>query len=210
MTGVQPSLVAGLRRYARPPSGAPPQRADGGGHCELCPISLPDQHKHLLDLDERRIVCVCPTCWSLRSGDARYRPTGSRTLWLERFELPDELWAAFQIPIGLAFFLRSTVTGGVVGMYPSPAGATECELDLEAWERLASANPVLDDLDPDAEGLIVNRIADPHVHVIAPLDDCYRLVGLIKATWEGISGGPKLAAAVERYFDGLRATASVR
>jgi hypothetical protein len=69
---------------------------------------------------------------------------------------------------------------------------------------------VLDDLDPDAEGLIVNRLADPHLHVIAPLDDCYRLVGLIKATWEGISGGPAMEAAVERYFDGLRATASVR
>jgi len=212
MSGVQPSLVAGLRRYARPrpPSGASSRAAGGGGRCELCPISLPDDHKHLLDLDERRIVCVCPTCWSMRSGDARYRPTGSRTLWLEGFELADDLWAAFQIPIGLAFFLRSTATGGVVGMYPSPAGATECELDLDAWDQLAAANPVLDDLDPDAEGLIVNRLADPHLHVIAPLDDCYRLVGLIKATWEGISGGPEMAAAVERFFDGLRATASVR
>ena len=131
-------------------------------------------------------------------------------MWLEGLELSDELWAEFQIPIGLAFFLRSSDTGNVVGLYPSPAGATECELDLDAWDRLVAANPVLEDLDPDAEALIVNRMATPHVHAIAPLDDCYRLVGIVKATWEGISGGAEMEAAVQRYFDDLRATASVR
>jgi hypothetical protein len=211
MAAVQPSLVAGLRRFVRPPPPPGPPTGDGdGGHCELCPISLADDHKHLLDLDERRIVCVCPTCWSMRSGDARYRPTGSRTLWLEGFALPDDLWAAFQIPIGLAFFMRSSESGRVVGLYPSPAGATECELDLEAWDELVAANPVLEDLDADAEALIVNRLADPHAHAIAPLDDCYRLVGIIKATWEGISGGVEMEAAVARYFEGLWATALVR
>ena len=178
---MDPALVAGLRRFAREPA-----------------------------LEERRIVCVCPTCWSIRSGEARYRPTGSRTLWLEPFELSDELWASFQVPIGLAFFMRSTSTGAIVGLYPSPAGATECELDLEAWDRLVAANPVLEDLDPDAEALIVNRLATPHAHVIAPLDDCYRLVGIIKATWEGISGGTAMEAAVARYFDDLRGAALVR
>jgi len=208
--GAQPSLVAGLKRFVREPPRAGPPANGGGAHCELCPISLAEDHKHLLDLEERRIVCVCPTCWSMRSGDARYRPTGSRTLWLENLEFSDELWAAFQIPIGLAFFLRSTAHGNVVGLYPSPAGATECELDLDAWHRLVAANPVLEDLDPDAEALLVNRMVDPHVHVIAPLDDCYRLVGIIKSTWEGITGGTEMEAAVQRYFEGLRAEAKVR
>ena len=209
MAGPEPSLVAGLRRFVREPPRAVQQR-DGVARCELCPLSLAEDHKHLLDLEERRIVCVCPTCWSMRSGEARYRPTGSRTLWLEPFELSDELWAAFQIPIGLAFFMRSTSTRTIVGLYPSPAGATECELDLDAWDRLVAANPVLEDLDPDAEALIVNRLATPHLHAIAPLDDCYRLVGIIKASWEGISGGSAMEAAVQRYFDDLRATATVR
>ena len=205
---MDPALVSGLRRFVRPP--APPAPRTEAGHCELCPLSLPDDHKHLLDLEERRIVCVCATCWSTRSGDARYRPTGSRTLWLSDLELADDLWAEFQIPIGLAFFLRSSQSGKVVGLYPSPAGATECELDLAAWDRLVAANPVLEDLDPDAEALIVNRMASPHVHAIAPLDDCYRLVGIVKATWEGISGGSEMEAAVQRYFDDLRAEAVAR
>jgi len=206
---MDPALVTGLRRFVRPPRPAAPGPAEAG-RCELCPLSLAEDHKHLLDLEERRILCVCPTCWSIRSGEARYRPTGSRTLWLEGFELSDELWAGLQIPIGLAFFLRSTSTGAVVGLYPSPAGATECELDLDAWDRLVTANPVLEDLDPDAEALIVNRLVTPHLHAIAPLDDCYRLVGTIKATWEGISGGAAMEAAVERFFNELRSTATVR
>lgn len=211
MTAGSPQLVAGLRRFVReaPPS-SPSDERSSAGHCELCPISLADDHKHLLDLQERRIVCVCPTCWSMRSGDARYRPTGSRTLWLEHLELSDELWAAFGIPIGLAFFLHSTESGRVVGLYPSPAGATECELELDAWDRLVAVNSVLEDLDPDAEALIVNRMVTPHLYAIAPLDDCYRLVGIIKSTWEGIAGGAEMEAAVQRYFDGLRVTAKVR
>jgi hypothetical protein len=56
----------------------------------------------------------------------------------------------------------------------------------------------------------VNRMATPHIHAIAPLDDCYRLVGIIKATWEGITGGAAMEAAVQRYFDELRAVAAVR
>ena len=206
---MHPGLVAGLRRFARDP---PRQGAERGGgpRCELCPLSLAEDHKHLLDLEERRIICVCPTCWSVRSGEARYRPTGSRTLWLEPFELTDEMWASFQIPIGLAFFLRSSTTGGIVALYPSPAGATESELDLYAWDRLVTANPVLEDLDPDAEAVIVNRLATPPAFAIAPLDDCYRLVGIIKSTWEGISGGAAMEAAVQRYFDDMRTTATVR
>ena len=76
----------------------------------------------MLNLYERQIVCVCESCWALRSGDADFRPTGNRTLWLDGFELPEELWAQFRIPIGLAFFMHSSVTNCVVAMYPEPRG----------------------------------------------------------------------------------------
>jgi hypothetical protein len=159
----------------------------------------------MLNLYERQIVCVCESCWALRSGDPEFRPTGSRTLWLEDFELPEELWAQFRIPIGLAFFMHSTVTNCVVAMYPSPAGATESELHFETWSRLVAMNPVLRDLEPDAEALIVNRTAEPPAFAIAPIDRCYMLVGLIKASWEGISGGAGVEQAIAAYFDDLRA-----
>src|SRR5581483_7883165 len=118
--------------------GAPAQE-----RCDLCNTTIPDDHRHLLHLVDRRIVCACEACWALRSGDAEYRPTGMRTIWLEGFDCDAEVWGAFQIPIGLAFFMRSTVTQGVVAFYPSPAGATESELTLEAWSALVERNPVL-------------------------------------------------------------------
>jgi hypothetical protein len=180
------------------------RRAAPAEYCDLCHTRLPDDHRHLLHLVERRIVCACEACWALRSGDPEYRPTGMRTVWLDGFECDDEMWGRFQITIGLAFLMRSTVSEGVVAFYPSPAGATESELDLEAWGELVGRNPALEHLDPDAEALIVNRLSDPPQYVIAPIDDCYGLVGLIKTRWEGISGGAALQQAVPEFFVALR------
>jgi hypothetical protein len=68
-------------------------------------------------------------------------------------------------------------------------------------------NPVLETLEPDIEGLIANRLGDHPVHVIAPIDRCYELTGTIKAAWEGISGGPGVQTAVDRFFERLRTEA---
>jgi Family of unknown function (DUF5947) len=197
-------MVSGLRGLARQ---KPPEQVDPAERCDLCDTTVPSDHRHMLNLYERQIMCVCESCWALRSGDAQFRPTGNRTLWLEDFVLPDELWAQFRIPIGLAFFMHSSVTDCVVAMYPSPAGATESELRFETWSRLVDMNPVLRGLERDAEGLIVNRISDPPAFAIAPIDRCYMLVGLIKVSWEGISGGAGVERAIHRYFEDVRARA---
>ena len=188
------------------PMAAPPKAEEA---CELCGKDIaPDAHKHLIHLEERRIVCACATCWSLRSGDAEYRPVGNRRVWMEDMRITDEQWAAFQIPIGLAFFMISSVTGGVIALYPSPAGATESELDLDAWAAVCAANPELE-LEPDSEALIVNRLVDPPQQLIAPIDAAYGLVGVVKSAWEGISGGSGVPGAVAEYLDGLRALPKV-
>ena len=206
-------VVSGLRGLARAPAGG--ARVSAGASvateeaCDLCGIGIPSDHRHLLALSERRIVCACEACWAMRSGEGDYRPTGNRTWWLPELEVPDDLWAGFQIPIGLAFFMESTVTSCVVAMYPSPAGATESELHFESWSRMLELNPVLSSLEPDIEGLIANRLSDPPMYVIAPIDRCYELTGTIKAHWEGISGGSGVEVAVTEFFEALRAKAAV-
>jgi uncharacterized protein DUF5947 len=201
-------MVSGLRELAKPTAAQPPEpEAAAEEQCDLCGTTVPRDHRHLLNLYERQIVCVCEGCWGLKSGDAEFRPTGNRTLWLEGFELPEELWAQFRIPIGLAFFMFSSVTNCIVALYPSPAGATESELHFETWERLVRLNPVLRDLEPDAEALIVNRMAEPAQFAIAPIDRCYMLVGLVKLAWDGISGGAGVEEAIAGYFDDLRGVA---
>jgi Family of unknown function (DUF5947) len=173
-------------------------------HCDLCGVTIPEDHRHLLHLVERRIACSCEACWGMRAGEGDYRPVGNRTLWMDELEIPDDLWASFQIPIGLAFFMESTVTSCVVAMYPSPAGATESELHFESWSRMIALNPMLAGMEPDVEGLIVNRLSDPPAYVIAPIDTCYALTGTIKASWEGISGGGAVEQAVAGFFERLR------
>jgi hypothetical protein len=193
-------VVARLRSLARSRDApARPARQDTA-RCDLCGAAMSEDHRHLLDVGERRILCACEPCIAMRAGEGDLRPTGTRMLRLEGFRLSDELWAQFQIPIGLAFFFISEAAGGVVALYPSPAGATESELYLAAWNELVAANPVLGDLEPEVEALVVNRLADPHLHAIVPIDRCYELVGMIKATWEGISGGNAVAKAVEAFF----------
>jgi hypothetical protein len=206
--------VDALRRLAQrgtaaaaPAPAQPSADGDEEERCEVCGRGIPGDHRHLLNLEERQIQCVCDSCWALQSGEARFIPVGSRTLWLDGFQMPDDVWASFGIPIGLAFFMHSSVTECVVAMYPSPAGATESELHFSTWSALSAINPVLEDLVADAEALIVNRMSDPPVYAIAPIDRCYMLVGLIKAHWQGISGGPEVPEAVDRFFAELRETA---
>jgi hypothetical protein len=206
-----------LRRLARggaadsPGPADPPLRAPmGTARCDLCGGLMAEDHRHLLHVAERRIVCACEPCIAMRSGEGDLRPTGTRAIVLDGFELDDELWARFQIPIGLAFFMLSDVADGVTALYPSPAGVTESELYLEAWNELLAANPVLADLEPEVEALIVNRLADPPLHAIVPIDRCYELVGAIKSTWEGISGGNAVENAVEAFFARLAIERSPR
>jgi hypothetical protein len=204
-------MVSGLRGMARAPvtaRAAPPPPSENGApppdeRCDVCGVTIAADHRHLLHLSERRIVCACEACWAMRAGEGDYRPTGNRTIWLPDLRLPDDVWASFQIPIGLAFFMRSTVTECVVAMYPSPAGATESELHFESWDRMVELNPILGELEPDIEGLVANRLSDPPMYAIAPIDRCYELTGVIKANWEGISGGSRIEGAVAEFFAAL-------
>jgi hypothetical protein len=189
--------------HAGAPAAAGPAPPGGEERCDLCGTTVVPEHRHLLNLVERRIECTCESCFALRGGDPEFRLTGTRTLWLEHLALPEEVWASFQIPIGLAFFMESTTAGCVVALYPSPAGATESELHFASWMRLVELNPVLAGLEADVEGLIVNRLSEPPAYVIAPIDRCYALTGAVKMAWEGISGGSAVNEALAGFFAGL-------
>ena len=127
-------------------------------------------------------------------------------MWLDDFRCSDEMWAGFQIPIGLAFFMRSTVTDGRRRVLPEPGGRDRVRARrCEAWDALVAENPSLEQLETDAEALVVNRLSDPPQYAIVPIDQCYALVGLIKSRWEGISGGGAIEHAVPEFFAALRA-----
>ena len=197
-----------LRQFAR--SRPPAER------CELCSAGLAHEHPHLVEIASRQIVCACEACATLFDGLAggKYRRVSRRAQLLSTFKLTDAQWENLLIPINMAFFFHSSLEGRIIPLYPSPAGAVESLLPLDSWNEIARENPVLADLRPDIEALLVNRVGHAHElseaeYYIAPIDECYRLVGLIRANWKGLSGGSEVWAEIGRFFSGLKSRADI-
>ena len=72
--------------------------------------------------------------------------------------MTDAQWDSLLIPIGLAFFLKSSTEDRVLAMYPGPAGSAESLLSLDTWTDIVQENPVLDQMEADVEALLVNRL----------------------------------------------------
>ena len=175
-------------------------------YCELCSAELAAEHPHLIEPVERRIVCSCAACALLFEGatTGSYRRVPRDAMWLRDFVLDDVQWEEFSIPIGLAFFFFSSAAQRMIALYPSPGGATESLLPLDAWKEIERQNPQLERMQPDVEALLVNRLGQPREYYLAPIDRCYELTGMVRKHWRGFSGGDEVWHAVESFFDKLR------
>jgi hypothetical protein len=122
---------------------------------------------------------------------------------LAGFVLDDLVWAELRIPVDIAFFFRSSREQRVMAFYPSPLGPTESLLELEAWRELEEANPALLEMQDDVEALLVDRARGERRYWLVPIDDCYRLVALIRTHWRGLSGGREVWEELARFFDDL-------
>jgi len=199
MTGPRgPGALDVLRRFATAP--APVAAADE--RCEMCGEPVPAAHPHVVDLENRRLLCTCRPCWLLFPEGARqrYRAVPERHLAFRDFALGLPQWEALEIPVGLAFFLRSSAAGRLVALYPGPAGATESELPLGAWDDVEAANPELAELRDDVEALFV-RTDRPGAAAcwLVPVDRCYELVGRLRRVWRGFDGGSDARAELEAF-----------
>jgi hypothetical protein len=208
MTAAAPRLAhlaQSSNTVLRSPKGAGEER------CELCGDAIASEHRHVADVQNRSLLCACRACAILLgrpgAGGGHYKLIPERRLLLEPFQLTDEQWSALQIPVELAFFFHSTPAGRVVALYPSALGATESQLGLDAWEELERENPVLHELEPDVEALLVNRARGVRQHFLVPIDDCYALVALIRSHWKGFAGGEEVWREIDRFFDRLHAQA---
>jgi len=184
--------------------------------CELCSAGLIHDHPHLIELASRQILCACDACAMLFDGMERskYKRVARSAQYLAGFTMTDGQWESLLIPINMAFFFRSSSENRMIVLYPSPAGAVESLLPLESWNEIAADNPALQSLRPDIEALLVNRVGHAYgvsraEYYIAPIDQCYKLVGLIRSNWRGLSGGTEVWAEIGRFFTELRSKAEV-
>jgi hypothetical protein len=207
MTGT----AGGLRRFARPrPATAnAADEAVADERCELCGEQIGREHGHMVDLQRRSIACACRACALLftRPG-GRYRTVPDRVRHDPSAPLADAEWAELQIPVAIAFFFFNSALGRVIASYPSPAGVTECELDLAAWDRLAAAHPLLGALTPDVEAILVAgggpRDTGGIETFLVPIDICYSLAGSLRLEWHGFDGGAEVKRILADLLASLR------
>lgn len=174
-------------------------------HCELCALALDEPHGHVVDTADRRLLCTCYACGVLfapsAEGHARFKAVPKRYASIRSPLFSDAQWDALGIPINLAFFFENRATHRVIAFYPGPAGATESQLPLDAWQLLREREPLIASMEPDVEAALVYRPRgrDAEAYVV-PIDVCYELAGVVRTKWEGIGGGDEVHDAVDAFF----------
>lgn len=169
--------------------------------CDLCADPVGERHRHVLDEERGELLCACRACTLLfgreAAGGGRYRLVPESRRRLSALS-PRELG----VPVGLAFFVRDA-DGVVTAHYPSPAGATRWEVEPSTWEAMVRRCPDLGELAAGTQALLLDTARGRTEHWLVPIDDCYRLVAVIRQEWRGLSGGSTVWPAVDRFFDEL-------
>ncbi|HWD08093.1 MAG TPA: DUF5947 family protein [Actinomycetota bacterium] len=231
--GLPSSPGGGLRRFVKPVPGPGGLGAPAGGSsellrrfetsqrprprpgeaCELCATPVSAEHDHVVNVETRELKCVCRACYLLftKEGAAqgKFRAVPDRYLVDPYFQLDKGTWEQIQIPVSMAFFFYNSSLERFVAFYPSPAGATESLLDLDAWREVMAANPSFEGLLPDVEALIVKAEEDRFECYLVPIDSAYELTAVVRMNWKGFSGGEEVWDNIESFFSTLRGRSAV-
>jgi len=185
------------------------RRTAPGESCEFCSLHLGPGHRHVLEVATHKIVCACDAC-ALRFDNVigRFKLIPRDARLLPDFQITDTKWESLSLPIGLAFFFKSTSAGRIVVMYPSPGGATESLVPISGWSAMVQGNPRLEEMEPDVQALLANRLKERREYFLAPVDVCFELVGIIRLSWRGFSGGDEVWEQLDRFFTRLRENAA--
>jgi hypothetical protein len=188
----------GLRRFVAPPAPQPER-------CELCAEPLTEGgHRHLVDTEKRALSCACTPCALLfeqrGAAGGRFRTVPKRYLADPGHGLDDGAWDLLQIPVSVAFFFRNAALDRLVALYPSPAGATESELDPSTWQAVLGRTRLAALLEPDVEALLLHRSEGRYECFLVPIDICYELVGRMRLHWQGFDGGAEARADLAEFF----------
>ena len=204
----QENAFAALRQFAKKPTIVE--------RCEMCGHELAHEHEHLVEPTIRKLICTCNACAILFEAQtgSKYKRVPRRVLFLQNFQMTDAQWDGLMVPIEMAFFFKSTQQERVIALYPSPAGPTESLLSLDTWSDIEAMNPVLNQMEPDVTALLVNRVGPTRggaaaEYYLVPIDECYKLVGIIRAHWRGLSGGTEVWREIGTFFGTLKKKANV-
>jgi Family of unknown function (DUF5947) len=199
-----------LRRVMQPRARPAPGEA-----CDLCAEPIGESHSHVAHVAERRLMCTCRGCYLLftaeGAGAQKMRAIPEEYRRLDDLAFTQAQWDDLAIPVDLVFLFRQSDPADdgrpqYVALYPSPAGATESELDAATWERIAVANPAIGALADDVQAALIRRTGPGEFTcLLVPVDACYELVGLVRKHWSGFSGGAEVWQRIDAFFEALSA-----
>ena len=193
----------------------PRERPRPGERCEMCSTPIPDEHDHVVDMQQRSLQCACRGCYLLFTPPGRaasaIAPFPTDTCPSRASSLSPAQWDELQIPVSVAFFFLNSSLERVAAFYPGPAGATESLLSLDAWDEVVAANPGLATLLPDVEALLVRTRSTP---MPAPPSATWCPSTPVTSWWDssgdcgaGFDGGREAHDALEAFFAAVRARA---
>lgn len=176
--------------------------------CDFCREEIPPDHRHMADLESRSIMCACRACSLLffheGAAGGRYRRIPGRVVDLGPDAQWKEMFEGLGIPVSVVFFFNNSVTDSYVGLYPGPAGATECLLSTDTWKEFSATDERVAGMKPDVEAILIRASMHSFDAFLVPLDLCYELVGRLRVLWRGIDGGGEAKDFVAEYFGMLR------
>jgi hypothetical protein len=174
--------------------------------CELCSAPIGDRHRHIVEVGKRGVMCACEACGLLFANvdaNTRYRTVPDRVRADRTFALTAHDWASLGIPVGVAFCYREAARAVIC--YPGPAGIVDAEVDPATWDAIAAATPLAATLEPDVEALLVRGVRGQPAMTcyLVPITAAYELVGRLRASWRGFSGGDDAERELDAFFAGL-------
>jgi hypothetical protein len=162
--------------------------------CELCAAPVPPEHRHVVNLDSRALLCACRPCallFEYPDAALAYRTVPDRYAALPALSRTE--WDSLDVPVGLAFVFRNSRQDRAVLCYPGPAGVTEADLPVSVSDAFAGAAP-------DVEAVLIRARDDDFERFVIPIDACYALVGHLRTLWHGFDGGSEVHSRVTEFF----------
>jgi hypothetical protein len=191
----------------------PRERAAPGERCEMCSEEITARHSHVANIAEHRLLCTCRGCYLLftvpGAGGLRMRAVPEDYRLASDFAFTQAQWDSLAVPVDLAFVFKQSDADPaqplhLVACYPSPAGATESELDLSMWDDIVASSKSLSDIEPDVQAVLLRRTPElGFVCFVVPVDACYELVGVVRQHWVGFQGGAEVWAHIDEFFNDL-------
>jgi hypothetical protein len=179
--------------------------------CELCSVGLRPDHPHLIEVAQRKLLCTCDACAILFSGQGvKFKRVPRRVRSLPGFQSERRRVERFDGSHQHGFLLPKQPGESRDRALSQPRGCDRIVLSLESWNDIVARNPILNEMESDVEGLLVNRLGYSRGYFAAeyyllPIDECYKLVGLIRMHWKGLSGGTEVWKELGEFFAALKA-----